>query len=296
MTVLYPSAVESPPRRHAGRLAALKSRRPLILAVVSLLLVTALVITATLAYSRTGAGASREAMRDRWVTQCSAGLQPSVTDTLQRIVGADRRLLALRSYLRVGSTLPERWSWSQEQLAAYPSSAPAKAAAIAIDDVMAAFAAANPGFALEVNRQPRSLEIQIDHWNENSSVGRAAGALGTALERRFTATRTPPSADELRGALIGWSPQGAVALAAPGLSAHGQGHAFDFQVVEHGRVIASTNVESARRQWDAPGWTQKLRAAVNTAGNHFVGPLQSPYEPWHYGYTSALTMSERKPQ
>jgi hypothetical protein len=79
----------------------------------------------------------------------------------------------------------------------------------------------------------------------------------------------------------------AAALAAPGLSAHGQGRAFDFQIEHNGQVVAGTEAASARQRWDAPGWTQKLHQAMSKAGPHFTGPLVSPYEPWHYAYTPA---------
>src|SRR5688572_32243909 len=43
-------------------------------------------------------------------------LDPRVHDTLARIPDLGRRLLALRSYLRAGSTLPARWSLSEEEI------------------------------------------------------------------------------------------------------------------------------------------------------------------------------------
>ena len=149
----------------------------------------------------------------------------------------------------------------------------------------AAFAAANPGFTLTVNRQPRSLELQIAHWNDNASVGAVAAELAASLEQRFARHRADTNADELRNALTEWKPAVAAALAAPGLSAHGQGRAFDFQVERDGQVIASIEAATAHERWDATGWTGKLQTAVRTAGTHFIGPLQSPYEPWHYAYT-----------
>jgi hypothetical protein len=261
---------------------------------IHLAFVAALTMTAAPACSMRGAESASEAAQEAWVVQASVGLQPPVLDTLHGIVGADRRLLALQAYLRAGGGLSKRWSWSQEQLSAYPSTPQGKAAAIDINAVAVAFTAVNPGFTLQVNLQPRNLELQISRWNENASVGTSAAALVNAIDRRFTANRPPPTANELQRMLIEWPTDGAVALAAPGLSAHGQGHAYDFQVVQHGRVIAGTNVASAHHQWDAAGWTQKLHEAVKIAGNHFVGPLQSPYEPWHYAYTPIPMISDRK--
>jgi hypothetical protein len=228
---------------------------------------------------------AREARQQAWVAQASAGLAPPVIDALHLIVGFDRRLLALRSYLRAGDALSARWSWSQEQLSLYSSTPEGRAATTDIDAVAAAFAAANPDFSLHVNRQLRSMEQQIAHWNENGSVGTTAAELVTDLERRFSDNRASLNGDGLRKALIEWQPNSAATLAAPGLSLHGQGRAVDFQVEHHGQIIAGTEVATAHRQWDAAGWTAKLHAAVGAAGNHFVGPIQSPYEPWHYAYT-----------
>jgi hypothetical protein len=219
-----------------------------------------------------------------WVTQASSGLDTRAIVTLQKIIGADRRLLALRAYLRAGSSLAQRWSWTKQQITAYPNTAEGKAAAGELQAVAAAFAAKNPGFTLIVNRVPRSLELQVTHWNENASVGNAAAALTRALEQKFPDPPRGVSADQLRSALIQWRPSVPVALAAPGLSAHGQARAFDFQVEHQGRIVAGPDFASAARQWDAAGWTAKLHAAVGAAGNHFVGPLASPREPWHYNY------------
>jgi hypothetical protein len=230
--------------------------------------------------------AATAAQEQAWVETASTGLDPRAVDALRRIVGADRRLLALRAYLRAGDSLPERWSWSQERLSAYATTPEGKAASADIDAVATAFAAANPGFTLTVNRQPRSLELQIAHWNQNPSVARVAAELAATMSQRFPAAPAP-STDELRHALMDWRPNVAAALAAPGLSAHGQGRAFDFQIEHRGQVVAGTEVASARQRWDAAGWTQKLHQAMSTAGPHFTGPLAAPYEPWHYAYTPA---------
>jgi hypothetical protein len=174
-----------------------------------------------------------------------------------------------------GDSLSGRWSWSQERLSAYATTPEGKAASADIDAVAAAFAAANPGFTLAINRQPRSLELQIAHWNQNQSVAKVAAELAATLSQRFNADPAP-GADELRQALTDWRPSIAAALAAPGLSAHGQGRAFDFQIEHNGEVIAGTEAASARQRWDAPGWTQKLHQAMSTARPHFTGAAGIP--------------------
>lgn len=249
-----------------------------------LVVVIVLSVDGATAMPAQASGSAIAAKQQAWVQQAAADLPPRALATLQHIAGPDRRLLAVRAYLRAGSSLDERWSWSQQQLDAYPTTAEARAATADIDAVIAAFSAANPGFTLVVNRRPRSLEVQIAHWNENRSVGSAAAALAASLAGQFAASAGAPDAAAVRSALMQWQPPVAAALAAPGLSAHGQARAFDFQVQRDGKVIAGIESASAHERWDAAGWTRKLHAAVSSAGNRFAGPLASPYEPWHYAW------------
>ena len=228
-----------------------------------------------------------ESQVQTWVTVASMGLDARAVAVLQQIDGADRRLLALRAYLRAGDSLPQRWSWSQQRLSEYATSTDGKEASADIDAVAAVFAASNPGFALRVNKQPRSLELQLANWNENATVAKVATSLVHSLGQQFGAAAVPPTPEALRRALTEWTPSVAAPLAAPGLSAHGQGSAFDFQIERDGEIVAGLDFASARSQWDAAGWTQRLRAAVSASGRPFEGPLQSPYEPWHYTYTPA---------
>jgi hypothetical protein len=239
--------------------------------------------------------AASETQAQMWVAQASAGLESRVVETLRQISGPDRRLLALRSYLRAENYVAERWSWPAEQISAYPATPEGKSAAAEIDAVNAAFAGANPGYSLHANRAPRSLEVQIAHWNANESVGSAAAALVAALERRLVIDGYAPNPDQLRAALKQWKPDMPVALAAPGLSPHGQGRAIDFQIERGGQIIADTSLASATRQWDTEGWTEKLHSAVIKAGTHLAGPLESPYEPWHYSYTPTVTRPGKTP-
>ncbi len=203
---------------------------------------------------------------------------------MSRLRGTGRELLALRAYLRAGDSLAERWSWTDKQIAAYPASDEGRAAAADIASVERSFERANAGFGLQANHKPRSLEIQIARWNENQQVGAVAAQLESALSHEFVDAPDPPDAGRLRDALMGWRPSVAAPLAAPGLSPHGQGRAFDFQIEHDGKVIASCEVATVRRQWDEAGWTLRLHAAVVASGRPFAGPLQSPYEPWHYAY------------
>jgi hypothetical protein len=226
-------------------------------------------------------GQSNVTARD-WVTLAQRGLYAPAQQTLARIPDDERRLLALRAYLRAGNTLPERWSWSAEQIAVYPNSAEGRRATAELQAVAGAFAHDNPGYELRINLQPRSLERQLQHWNTNASVATTAHALAASLAQQW-AGRTPDAA-ALRQALIQWTPPQAAALAAPGLSPHGQARAFDFEVVQDGHVIAADDYASAHQRWDRAGWTMRLHAAVAQVGPDLSGPLAIPYEPWHYAY------------
>lgn len=212
------------------------------------------------------------------------------TEALGRIAGSDRQLLAMRSYLRAGPDLAARWSWSDAQIAVYPYTTEYRDAQAEVDKVVAAFEAANPGHELYVNRAVRSLDAQIAAWNESPSVAAAAAALQeAAIAETAKPAYARPDGDaaiaRFRAFLAGWVASEPVAVAAPGLSLHGQMRAFDFQVQQGDRIIASTSTADAIVQWDVEGWTEKLKQAVTSASTRLQGPLESPREPWHYSYT-----------
>jgi hypothetical protein len=222
------------------------------------------------------------------VAALAAGLPAEAKAALDAIDGSERRLLAVRSYLRAGPALAERWSWSAARIAAYEDSPEQREALAAVAKVMAAFAAANPGYTLYVNQEVRPLEVQIARWNESRSVAGAAAELAAAARaeagERFDAS-DPRAVARLRDFVLAWhATEPPPALAAPGLSPHGQGRAFDFQVQQGDRLVAGTSTADVEQTWDAAGWTEKLRNAVTSASSRFEGPLEMPREPWHYGY------------
>jgi hypothetical protein len=250
---------------------------------MSLRLRAGLLLLAVLSAAPACVRADTNAQTQSWIALASEGLDARARAALDQIQGAERRLLALRAYLRSGDSLAERWTWSDQRLSSYASTSEGRAAAADLDAVSAVFARENPGYALQVNRVLRSFQQQLERWNGNPGVAQVAITLQQALRSQFGNTEAPDSA-VLRRALIDWRPGTAAPLAAPGLSPHGQGRAFDFQVYSRERLIAGTSVSSAPRDWDAAGWTSRLRRAVNDSGRPFVGPLRSPYEPWHYAY------------
>lgn len=210
--------------------------------------------------------------------------------TLARIDGDGRKLLAARSYLRGGDSLAARWSWPQEKIDVYPSTAEYAAAMAEIAKVQAKFAEANPGYALYVNTQVRSVDLQVQRWNGNDSVATSAIALLAASEAHLDAPGyplEPRPADLARfvAFLTAWQPEPPPTLAAPGLSPHGQSLAYDFQIQKGSELVAGADSRQIDSVWTGQGWTARLAAAVAAGSEHFHGPLAVPDEPWHYQYT-----------
>ena len=228
-----------------------------------------------------------DAVLDGYVQRIAAALPAKTAAALQEIEGTPRQLLAARAYLRAGDNLQTRWSWSADEIQAYARTDQYRALLAETERIRIRFEAANPGYTLYANTEARSLEVQIARFNTNKSVGKVAAALHkSALAELGKATyASPAEADSVARFtkfLRSWRPPVAAALAAPGISRHGQLRAIDFQIMKNGAIVAPTDTATVKRSWDAPGWTDKLKAAV--AGSRFNGPLQSPYEPWHYEY------------
>ncbi len=184
-----------------------------------------------------------------------------------QLAGTGRQLLALRSYLRSAPHLAERWSWTQEQIAAFEGSPEQRDLQQEIEKVRKAFVAANPGFELYVNSQVRSLDVQVENWNSNGSVKAAAeeilaAAQALILSPGFPANRPEQAREALKAFLSGYKPVPTPTIAAPGLSLHGQMRAIDFQVHQGGRVVAGPSTATIATDWVAAGWAAKLDAAV----------------------------------
>lgn len=220
----------------------------------------------------------------------AAQLPSEARQALTQIGGTPRRLLALRGYLRARDSLASRWSWSQAQIEAYEKSSQHAQMLAEIDKVARRFEAQNRGYTLYVNTQVRSLDLQIQRWNENRTVGRLA-------EEAYAASRAyleqQSDASGFARFLSNWQPSIAAPLAAPGLSLHGQLRAIDFQVHAGGRVIAGPDTSSIASVWKGQGWAQKLAEAVAAASDKFVGPLRMPNEPWHFEYVGSAESQPR---
>lgn len=235
---------------------------------------------------------------DRYRDALVRELPPQAQRALARIDDAPRQWLALRAYVRAGERLVERWSWTDDQIAAFEQTPHHDAFLAEVRRVQSRFEAENPGYTLYANTQVRSLDTQLERWNENASVGRVSNAVHLAvrqelLESDYPKVPTEAHVERLAKFLRYWRPRSAAAHAAPGLSAHGQLKAIDFAVYKEGKVVAPTTLTAADAVWKRDGWAAKLKQA--TLGTRFVGPLESPDEPWHYEY-SARTRMAGEPQ
>ena len=215
-------------------------------------------------------------------------LPPPARQALQRIDEAPRRLLAVRGYLRAGQQLTSRWSWSSEEIRLYEASQEYRDLLAEIVAVRSRFEAQNPGYSLYANTAARSLDVQLQRWNSNRSVGVIAGRLQDAAASELTGDAYPAHPDVKATVRFGeflraWRPVPAAApLAVPGLSLHGRSRAIDFQIARGERIVAPTEVAKVRSVWEQQGWSGKLAAVMRDT--HFIGPLRSPNEPWHYEY------------
>lgn len=215
-------------------------------------------------------------------------LPAKAAQALAAIPESGRKLLAARSYFRSHATLDVRWSWSEAQIKAYEGSAEQERLLADIARINEHFGGANPGYSLYTNTEVRSLEKQTEAWNENPSVGTAAAELLMAFESDAALDLRPDNPNryaQLKAWLSARTPQQGPNLAAPGLSAHGQMRAIDFQIVQGARIIAAADSAEVENIWRAQGWDAKLKASISAAGPAFEGPLTSPDEPWHYSYS-----------
>ncbi|MEZ5811622.1 MAG: hypothetical protein R3D45_09425 [Rhizobiaceae bacterium] len=245
-------------------------------------------LLAVLALIAAGFASSAESADSDPVETLLSKLAPPPSDeALAAIPDFGRKLLALRSYVRAGSKLAKRWSWTDEEIEAFQGSAEQKALLAEVAAVSAHFAEANPGYEIYANTKVRSLDVQISHWNSNQSVGAAAEEILAGWTEKFGAkleASAGPDEKEVRNWLSGFKGAKRSNLAAPGLTAHGQAHAIDFQVMKDGRIIAGADSHQIETVWRADRWDEKLKQSMDAAGPSFTGPLHSPEEPWHYHY------------
>jgi hypothetical protein len=229
---------------------------------------------------------------EQYLRALRPGLDARASESLDAIKGTGRKLLAARSYVRNAALLDERWSWNEEQIAAYAGSPEQLRLEAALARVRCSFESANPGHTLYVNENIRSLDEQIEKWNGSETIQQSAQYMletfrAEVARPAFPRANSPEGIAAFRDLLVSFKPIPMPSLAAPGLSRHGRMQAVDFQVMSGNRLVAGTDVSSVIETWETPGWKAKLQSAVNEADVGFVGPLKNPDEPWHYDFRPA---------
>ena len=232
-------------------------------------------------------GASNQARLADYTHAVAASLPSATQRTLALIDGTPRQLLALRSYVRAGDRVAERWSWTDEQIEAFSKTREYRQLLREVKGIKARFEADNPGYTLYANTEVRSLDVQIERWNSNGSVKAVArrierAALRELARQDYSEKPDALSVERFSEFLRHWHPPTPPALAAPGISKHGQLRAIDFAVFKDGKVIAPTNLKASESVWVREGWSDRLKQA--TLNTRFDGPLRVPHEPWHYEY------------
>ena len=244
-----------------------------------------------LAAACTNNAAAEDRLTQKYFVALRSQLDVRAQATLERVDGQGRKLLATRAYLRAGSGMDGRWSWTQQQIDAYAGSPAQIALDAEIAQVLAAFEKNNPGYTLFTNPQVRSLDLQLIRWNETASIAKAGNQMmaevSAAIRKpEFPAPGTVAGTTRFRELVTDYAPQPVPTLAAPGLSAHGRMNAVDFQVQKGNSIVAGPDSTMVDSVWIAQGWRDRLHAAVIASGTHFKGPLASPVEPWHYVFVS----------
>jgi D-alanyl-D-alanine carboxypeptidase len=195
------------------------------------------------------------------------------------------KLLAVRKYLRNGDAgLVANWTWSESEFSTRMSQEPTKTLYAEAGKAQSAFASANGGYSLAISPL-RSLAKQVALWCGNDGIFTAGQALVAAADKElqkplYPDTCTTAAMTSFVSFLKAFVPNPEPSNAAPGTSDHGRGVAVDFVVLQGSKTIADTTTATIDAKWTRPGWTTKLKAA--TAGTKLKGPLQSPYEPWHW--------------
>ena len=220
---------------------------------------------------------------------------PPSEEALVQIPDPGRKLLALRSYIRLGPDTAKRWSWTAAEIKVFEGSTEQKALLAEIAAVAAHFKANNPGYEIYVHGTVRSLDEQVAKWNANESVGQVAAEMMAAHKAAFGSDSSPPATidvKKLAAWLRGYQTSKRANLAAPGMTLHGRASAIDFQIMKDGQIYAGADTKQVSSVWRAEGWDLKLKASMNAAGPSFSGPLTNPDEPWHYDYSATPAVAQ----
>ena len=255
---------------------------------------------------------------EKIVEDLGAAVSVPVKATIYAI-NEDRRLLALRGYLRYPQLnrgeMADNWAWTDEKEQTFNRSPQKTDFDNEVAKVKREFRRLMPGYYLTGEVKARSLETQIRLWNSNKPMKDIVPVLKRkALHEiaRSSGNRTNPSpiypddpaAADLELFRTWLAQDGLVASptnATPGLSDHGQAKAIDFSVWKKGETrkengvtrtekdtkVAGQESKTMQTVWKDPGFTDALKNA--TLGTKLTGPLLAPPEDWHYTFSEPPT-------
>jgi len=251
---------------------------------------------------------------EKIVEELGAAVSVPVKATIYAI-NEDRRLLALRGYLRYPQLnrgeMADNWAWTDEKEQTFNRSPQKTEFDDAVAKVKREFRRLMPGYYLTGEVKARSLETQIRLWNSNKPIKDIAPVLKRKALReiaRSSGNRTnrsliyadDPAAADLELFRTWLAQDGLVASptnATPGLSDHGQAKAIDFSVWKKGATrkekgvtitekdtqVAGQDSKTMQTVWKDPGFSDALKNA--TLGTKLTGPLLAPPEDWHYTFS-----------
>jgi hypothetical protein len=225
-----------------------------------------------------------------YMRELSKGFDARIRSVIPKISGTPRQLLALKYYLRRNQDIKGKWAWTPKEITRYKQSPQYRESIAEITRVKLKFAELNPGYTLGVNTEVRTLDDQIENWNQTGSIQAAAAGLANAAMKAIVDTNAydtdvdKASLLRFRNFLDSYRVAYVPTVAVPGFSQHGQLRAFDFVIKQGNDIVAGTETGSIGSLWDRSGWTAKLNEAITQASNRFAGPLAAPREPWHYTY------------
>lgn len=217
-------------------------------------------------------------------------LDKRMQQAIRGIEGLPKRLLAVKYYLRRRGQTKSAWAWSRSETERYMKTPSYHKSMAEVAKVRKIFEGMNPGYTIKVNTEIRPLGEQIRIWNSTASIETAGNDLYKKTLVAMADTTWPDRPEKsallrFQKLLLATKVIAVPTAAVPGFSQHGQLRAFDFIITKGEAIVAGTDYASQRSVWDAPGWTEKLQTAIDSAGNNLTGPLASPREPWHYTYT-----------
>jgi hypothetical protein len=225
-----------------------------------------------------------------YMVMVASSFDKRIQRALMGVDAMPKRLLAIKYYLRRQADINASWVWSKRQVETYRHSAEYRQALAQVEQVRQTFAAQNPGYALRIDAEVRSLADQVQIWNSAPSVAMSgkklyADAIKTLADSSFSETPVAASLAQFRSFLLTTRVPVTPTAAVPGFSQHGQLRAFDFIIwAGDTAIVAGADAGSARLLWDNSGWSDKLKGAIASVSDKFEGPLAAPHEPWHYAY------------